>query len=65
MVKFSPIVILCLLIAPNLHADDEMPSVELLEFLADWQQEDDEWFDAITSTPAASTKHEVDDESEK
>ena len=65
MVKCPPIIILCLLIAPNLHADDEIPSVELLEFLADWQQEDDEWFDAITSTPAATTEQEVEDDSEK
>jgi endonuclease/exonuclease/phosphatase (EEP) superfamily protein YafD len=33
---------------PATAAEDEQPSMELLEFLGDWQTQDGEWIDPIT-----------------
>jgi len=65
MDRLITIVILGLLISTNLDADEETPSIELIEFLADWEQEDDVWSDTNTFTPTATTDQEVDDESDK
>lgn len=65
MVRYSTLFILCLLFAANLHAEDEKPSLELIKFLADWEQDDDVWIDSDTSNPTATTEQEADDESNK
>ena len=65
MDRFTTFVILGLLISANLHASEDTPSIELIEFLADWEQEDDVWSDTNIFTPTATTEQEADDESDK
>mgnify|MGYP000081775090 CR=1 FL=1 len=65
MARFTAFVIVGLLINTNLYAEDETISIELIEFLADWEQEDDVWLDTEISTPAVTIEKEADDESEK
>ena len=67
MAKHYYLVLLAAFITANLHAQEELPSVELIEFLADWEQEDELWFDTETSTanPSVTTEQEADHESKK
>ncbi|OUR63643.1 hypothetical protein A9Q79_09910 [Methylophaga sp. 42_25_T18] len=65
MAKHYYLIILGLFITANLYGEDDTPSVELIEFLADWTQEDDIWFETETSVPTVTTEQEADDEPEK
>lgn len=67
MVKRLATIFFCLLIVTNLYAEDETPTIELLEFLADWEQEEFEWLDSNVKTqePKATKEKEVDDETQK
>lgn len=65
MAKYYSLVIIGILASVNLYAHDNIPSIELIEFLADWEQEDDFWLNTKVSTTTATTEQEADDETEE
>ncbi len=60
-VKFCLLVLILSLSARVLAGGDEMPSLELLEFLAEWSEEDQAWLDQETEVRDA-LQVEVEDE---
>jgi|GEM_PF-6436632 len=62
MAKLLLIFSLCLFISVS-HAEDKQASIDLIEFLADWQQDDSIWLDSDSDnqavTPAGENDHET------
>ncbi len=50
----------------NVYADEQIPDEELLEFLADWEAENDQWFDPeqLLQMPEPTINEEVQDENQ-
>lgn len=53
--RFSPLVLVLLLLSPPLLAEEEAPppSLELLEYLGGWEDEQGNWLDPLTLDAAA------------
>ena len=51
--RFRPLVLALLLISPPLVAEEVSPSLELLEFLGGWEDEQGNWLDPLTLDAAA------------
>ncbi len=62
MAKLLFIFSLCLFISVS-HAEDEQASIDLIELLADWQQDDSIWLDSDSGnqpvTPIKENDHET------